>query len=263
VRYAALELLKQLASDEAVSIVGALLQSAHDDELEAVVMSLAEIGTPSAVAQLRQFRDRAVQDGRPKQVVVVQQGLEHWKSRRPGARYLSTGHSFFSNHEHAEAIKMYSRAILIDPELAEAYSFRGNVYLHSNEFEKARHDFEQAVQLDPSDGQGITGAGVVWAIAGDWQKAIDYVEQQSAKFPRDDTYHYNTACVYGRAVEFLQKQPPGEERDKKISELQALGVSQLEESIRLGFRDLGWMQKDPDLAPLRDLPGFQKLIRKN
>ena len=51
---------------------------------------------------------------------------------------------------------------------------------------------------------------------------------------------YNAACVYS---------------------LCASALATLREAIAVGWKDFAHMQKDPDLAPLRDLPEFKELIK--
>jgi hypothetical protein len=60
--------------------------------------------------------------------------------------------------------------------------------------------------------------------------------------PKNSTAHYNLACSLALSR-------------RKIAALQAL-----ERAIELGYSDRTWMEKDPDLAVLREHPQFQKLL---
>ena len=69
------------------------------------------------------------------------------------------------------------------------------------------------------------------------------------------------ACVYGRAVEALQKaDDKNPDRQKKIVDCRNKALADLRTSMKLGFQNTDWMKKDPDLNSLHDLPDFQKLV---
>ena len=67
------------------------------------------------------------------------------------------------------------------------------------------------------------------------------------------------ACVYGRAIENLLKDDKLPERDKKLEAFRRKALDDLRASQKLGFNEQDWMQKDPDLTSLHDLPEFQEI----
>lgn len=75
---------------------------------------------------------------------------------------------------------------------------------------------------------------------------------------------YNAACVYGVCAARIK--PAKDEltaeqaaqRQKHIAD----ALATLREAIKAGYKDLAHMQKDADLAPLRDLPEFNALLPK-
>jgi tetratricopeptide (TPR) repeat protein/tRNA A-37 threonylcarbamoyl transferase component Bud32 len=75
---------------------------------------------------------------------------------------------------------------------------------------------------------------------------------------------YNAACVYSLCAAAIK---PEKDADALTAEQSAArqqhiadALATLREAIAAGFKDLAHMQKDPDLAPLRDLPEFKALI---
>src|SRR5690606_144950 len=118
-----------------------------------------------------------------------------------------------------------------------------------------------AYRLDPFDGQAVTGVALIRAMNGEWKDAIQFVNAQASHFPRDPIFAYNTACVYGRAIEYLQK-PDSPEAPAETAKLQLEAIKKLNEARDYGFNQFDSMQRDPDLATLRDLPGFRQLIRE-
>jgi len=261
VRLAAVETLEEIGSDDAVGILGSLLSRAASDEIPYLCQTLAGIGTLQAVRTLRTFRGQAVKNRKIAVIHEIDEALKGWRNSQPGWNFIEAGHMQVGGDDLDEAVKTYSMAILINPELADAYSSRGNVLLRQNEYKKAGEDFRRALELDPIDSQAVTGIAIVQSISGDWEQAVAFVEQHADEFPQDRFYPYNRACVYARAVEFLKKQPASMERDQHIGMLQTKALEQLELAVRHGFRQFDWMRKDPDLASIRDLPEFQKLSR--
>ncbi len=60
--------------------------------------------------------------------------------------------------------------------------------------------------------------------------------------PGNATAHYNLACSLALS-------------NRKTDALRALGVA-----VKLGYDDFDWMQQDPDLEPLKQHPGFLRLL---
>jgi tetratricopeptide (TPR) repeat protein len=76
--------------------------------------------------------------------------------------------------------------------------------------------------------------------------------------------HYDLACLHS-----LASAGEGELRGKKTrvpkddaKALRTLALTHLTRSFALGWSDLAHMAKDPDLAPLRDLPAYKALLQK-
>jgi len=62
--------------------------------------------------------------------------------------------------------------------------------------------------------------------------------------PNNDIAHYNLACLYSRRKKF----------DKALAELNT--------AVNKGYMSFGFMEQDPDLDPLRKLPGYKKLLQR-
>jgi hypothetical protein len=60
--------------------------------------------------------------------------------------------------------------------------------------------------------------------------------------PDNATAHYNLACSLA------------------LTKRKAAALKELEQAIALGYNDADWMLQDPDLAELKNLPEFQKLL---
>jgi hypothetical protein len=80
---------------------------------------------------------------------------------------------------------------------------------------------------------------------GDYADALHLDRLLTERHPNDPVVHYNLACSLSMNGEFQ-------------SALWALG-----RAIELGYHDFAHVLADPDLDPLRDLPGFSELLRRH
>jgi non-specific serine/threonine protein kinase len=78
---------------------------------------------------------------------------------------------------------------------------------------------------------GARGRGQEWA------------ERALAADPEDASVCYNVACLYA-----LERRP---ER----------AIELLERALRAGFAHRDWIERDPDLASVREEPGYRELLR--
>jgi tetratricopeptide (TPR) repeat protein len=60
--------------------------------------------------------------------------------------------------------------------------------------------------------------------------------------PANATAHYNLACSLA------------------LSKRKGDALRELRHAVKLGYRDIDWMQQDPDLEPLKHHPDFQALL---
>ncbi|MCA8996254.1 MAG: tetratricopeptide repeat protein [Planctomycetaceae bacterium] len=237
VRFAAMELLLPVPEEFSLPIYKKLLEQANDDELELVSDTIGEMGTPKAIHLLRDFRHAHRKDkDAPWLFSVIDRSIRIGMTSSPGWDSVESGRYHWRIEEWEEAVKNLSLAIELDPELSVAYSWRANCLMKLQKFEQAQDDFAKAWELDPYDGQAATGLGITMAIAGDWKKAIEMTETAAEKFPEDYIYAYNTACVYGRALESLNKASGDHQED--ITEISQKGLRKLQESVELGFDDM-------------------------
>jgi tetratricopeptide (TPR) repeat protein len=69
------------------------------------------------------------------------------------------GVSLLQQNKYKESIKIYSKAIEINPSYAEAYSNRGVAYMELKYFEKSTKDFEQAIRINPNYAEAYCNLG--------------------------------------------------------------------------------------------------------
>jgi Flp pilus assembly protein TadD len=80
------------------------------------------------------------------------------------------------------------------------------------------------------------------AMNGDHEAAAVLVDEYLARAPDDGTMLYNAACVHARLDD--------------LDRADAL----LLRAVKAGFADISWMQRDPDLIPIRERGPFRAIV---
>ena len=246
-------------SNQAADILSDALKSASDEHLEVLSLALGQIGTTHSLKLLKQFQRDMYEQKNSIGLKAAHTAMYAWNQYSPG--WSSVQHAYFQSQreDYQKALEYFRLASEIDPELSIAFHGMGNALLKLEEFEKSKEAYQKALELDEFDGYAITGLAILWAIEGKTARAVELAENSIDKFPDDNVYYYNTACVYGRAVEFLEKQTQNKEIQSTIARYQIEGIQKLRESLELGFEEFELMRTDPDIASLRKLPEFAEL----
>ena len=100
-------------------------------------------------------------------------------------KYPETEYGYFSKaylvslrgHDE-EAVRLYTKAIEIEPDFAFAYCNRGDAYKEMKDYSNAIKDFTKAIELNPNDTFAYYNRGLAYAetdnfsqACSDWQKA--------------------------------------------------------------------------------------------
>lgn len=100
------------------------------------------------------------------------------------------------------AIADFDNAIALDPDDADAYNARGQVWLDKGDNDSAISDFDRAIELDPGKAEAYYNRGRAWARKGNDTRAIaDYshaIEFDPAYFQA----YNNRGFVFNRMGEF-------------------------------------------------------------
>jgi serine/threonine-protein kinase len=191
----------------------------------------------------------------------------------------------------AEALAAHEATLAIQRALANAYpavtSIRRDLANSLNEIGdilrlmgrpgEAQASYEQALailealfQADPtmSDNhtwliQGLKGLGTSRLAAGRaadavaiWRRAVAIGERLRLSY--DEPLYYLAGChaFLGAAAGLSGAGPSAEEGPMELRR----AMDALHGAIAAGYRDVGWMRRDPDLDPLRSRPDFQVLL---
>jgi tetratricopeptide (TPR) repeat protein len=103
---------------------------------------------------------------------------------------------------------------------------------------------EGVVRRDPGYVEALQVLGDDYTKRGRYVAGLKVDEQLSHLRPDDPMVHYNLACSYSLTGNFNQ------------------AAAALGRALDLGFKDLKWLAKDPDLAALRDHPLYKNIRAK-
>jgi HEAT repeat protein len=267
--------LSQDGSAEAEKLViEALEKQTNNNYVQYLTNALSLFGTSTARAALLKAKDS--NESNKKQAATS--ALASMRARSPAyqmyvqAMQLMQAGVDRTDKKAKEAsekqmIELLTQAIQTETDFPEAYAARGKVYLRQNNFADAGKDFEKALELKlpQDDGEVVTGLALARVVSGRLDDAVKLIEDNRAKFvkgQREGLYEYNCACVYSRAVQYLNENEKAPDRDKKRDEYRKKSLADLELSIKSGFDDFDWMAEDPDFVSIREDAQFKALLSK-
>jgi adenylate cyclase len=198
--------------------------------------------------------------------------------------YRAMGLSYFLWGKLNEATASCTKAIEIDPDDFIAHWTLGRIYFTEGRLEQALELFRRVAEIKPSFyaghmdvAQACMGLGLheeaatvnrrlleimpnyllqnpddararlIYAsklgMAGRKEEAIREGTKALVLSPGDPVMLYNAACLYVSLGE----------SDRAIDALR--------QAVEAGYTNLGWMQNDPDLVPLREHPEFVALVQ--
>lgn len=98
--------------------------------------------------------------------------------------YIAQAESFFADGDYAEADRVLSRALILNPQNAEALYLRGNNLLQMEAFDLALTNYTEAVRIDPSLAESEAAPyiirGVEQAESGNRAEALAHFEEAVA-----------------------------------------------------------------------------------
>lgn len=139
------------------------------------------------------------------------------------------------------AEELLMRAIELGPDLAEAYSFLGVVYMRTGRRREASELIDKAIRLKVKSAEIWNSIGLYFALDGNYTEALDYFLVAYTINPEYYVAAYNAGCAYARfgdtesAIEYLKTGL----RSKRL---------------------INGVDYDPDFDGIRDLPEFKKIM---
>ena len=131
--------------------------------------------------------------------VVVSTSSNQQQEPNSAEAYSTRGNVYYNKGDYDLAIADYNKAIRLNPKLAYAYSQRGNAYYNKGDYHLAIADYNQAIQLDPKLANAYNVRGIIYDKKGDYDRAFADYNQAIKLEP-------NLASAYiGRGIIYNEK----------------------------------------------------------
>ncbi len=85
--------------------------------------------------------------------------------------------------EPREAIRIAEEAVALDPNVANYYTYLGNVYHHLKDYDRSESNFKKALSIDSKDSTALNGLGLVCSKRGQSDKAVKFYRKAIAISP--------------------------------------------------------------------------------
>jgi len=164
-----------------------------------------------------------------------------------GYYYFALGR--FQQGNLAEAAELFAQASAVRPDdyqapglVALCYSGLDRKLEAEAAYRATLQIIERHLELNPDDARALYLGASGWYHLGEPERSLEWAARAEALDPEDSAVLYNVACVYalhGRANE---------------------AVACLERAIHNGFGHRAWIETDPDLVSLHNLPRYQTLL---
>ena len=115
--------------------------------------------------------------------------------------YTNRGAAYADKGEFDAAIQDYTKAIELNPELADAYYNRGIAYADKGEFDAAIQNYTKAIELNPELADAYYNRGIAYADKGDLDTAIQDYNTAIDLNPDDANAYHNRGAAYANKGE--------------------------------------------------------------
>lgn len=124
--------------------------------------------------------------------------------RNRALAYQNRSQGYFQNREFERAVADASRAILISPRVAAAWSHRADALRRLGNVERALADYGQAIKLEPDNAALYNNRARAFRASGDLERAIADYSEAIKRDPNFAQAYRNRAHVYRQQDKFKE-----------------------------------------------------------
>jgi len=166
------------------------------------------------------------------------------------AYYQYARHSFAQGQEK-KAVRLFTRAAEQNPRDYQCPLLVAQCYEHLGQPEKATEARRRGVEIVqerlasvPDDVRALYMGANALAALGEWEKSLEWASFALSMEPDEPMVLYNMGCIYAL-----------------VGDVEG-AIGHLENAVRAGLRQKGWLDNDGNLDPLREHPRFQSLLQE-
>lgn len=224
-------------------------------------------------------------DANPEHVAHAMDASERALQMDPDSAeaHASRGLALYVSKHFKQAERQFETAMMLNPNLLEAYFLYGMICSSQGNFEKAAWLYLRAAEVSPADYLPLVYLSQAYSEMGrkdDERKArrraIELIERALGINPDDARARYMGAANFAaigekdKAIEWANLALRSSEDEPMVYynaactfavlEEHERAIDLLERAVQLGWGDRAWMANDSDLASLRSHPRFQALL---
>jgi adenylate cyclase len=224
-------------------------------------------------------------DANPEHVVQAMEASERALQMDPDSAeaHASRGLALYVSKRFKQAEREFETAMMLNPNLLEAYFLYGMICSSLGNFRKAAWLYLRAADVSPADYLPLVYLSQAYSEMGRKEderktrhRAIELIERALGVNPDDARARYMGAANFAamgdkdKAIEWANLALRSSEDEPMVFynaactfavlEEHDRAIDLLERAVRLGWGDRAWMANDSDLATLRDKPRFQALL---
>lgn len=128
------------------------------------------------------------------------------------------GYCYDGLEDHISAMEYFTKAIELEPSIAEHYLYRGESKRKMGQLPEAIEDYSQTLELNPMNNHGYEQRGWVKEMMGDYKGALEDLDM-AIEIDRDDAYAY---LHRARSYQLLGRDAEAEQDLKKIIALDTI-----------------------------------------
>jgi tetratricopeptide (TPR) repeat protein len=174
-----------------------------------------------------------------------------------------------ARQQYQRSVTLYRELVELDPknvdyqrrlgtayyEIATACHLANDEVAADEHFRACRRIRQSLADADPQNARRQMELMGVLPHCGEHTKAAELAAQLLQSNPKDQEIHFAVGCCYSSCAPLPKDPALRQEYIQKALEA-------LQQAVALGFKNVFVLETDPDLAPVRDEPGFRKILEQ-
>jgi tetratricopeptide (TPR) repeat protein len=114
--------------------------------------------------------------------------------------YKKSAVDYYDAGDYDAAITDLGKAIQLNPNDANVFALRGDVYSAKKDYDKALNDYNESIRISPGC-SAYYGRGLAYSNKGEWERAIQEYTESIRIYPENSLVHLN---YYNRGLSYFK-----------------------------------------------------------